>query len=64
MWVKQKFAGDPIAAVKLALSSHSTGKLVLDFSEGTVRNVEWHEKVRPERKVLDKQQLSENIQLA
>jgi hypothetical protein len=57
MWVETKFEGDPIAAVKLALSSHSTGKLVLDVSEGTVLAVTWMEKVKkatPHTKVLDR----------
>lgn len=61
MWVKQKFDCDPVAAVKLALASHSTGKLILDFSEGTVRNVEWHEKVHAEKKVVDSKIVSESI---
>ena len=61
MWTKQKFEGDVIAAVKLVLSSHSTGKLVIDFSEGTPRSVEWREKVQPQKQTLDKQEVSANI---
>lgn len=53
MWIKTKFEGDPIAAVKQVLSSHSTGKLVLDFSQGTVNSVEWCEKVNCPQKTLD-----------
>jgi len=61
MWVKQKFEGDVIAAVKLVLSSHSTGKLVIDFSEGTPRSVEWREKVREQNKLVDTRVVNADI---
>lgn len=55
MWVEKKFEEDPITAVKLALSSHSTGQLVIHFSEGTPRAVVWREKVTTHsQKVLDR----------
>jgi len=61
MWTKQKFEGDAIAAVKLVLSSHSTGKLVIDFSEGTPRSVEWREKVREQKKLVDTRVVNADI---
>jgi len=61
MWTKQKFEGDVIAAVKLVLSSHSTGKLVIDFSEGTPRSVEWREKVREQNKLVDTRVVNADI---
>jgi hypothetical protein len=57
MWIEQKFEGDPIAAVKLILSSHSTGKIILDVSQGAVRLVTWREKVTettPPKVALDR----------
>ena len=61
MWVKQKFEGDVIAAVKLILSSHGTGKLILDFSQGTVRDVEWREKIHPQKQSLDTREVNADI---
>ena len=55
MWIETKLSDDPIAAVKLALASHSTGQLVLHVSEGTVRAAVWREKVTtPNVKPLDR----------
>ena len=53
MWIEKKFEEDPIAAVKMILNSHATGKLVLDVSQGTVRCVTWREKVTPPENKLD-----------
>jgi hypothetical protein len=53
-WIKKKFEGDPVAAVKTILASHSTGKLILDFSQGTVLNVEWREKASQSHILVDR----------
>jgi len=44
-WIETSFDGDPLAAVKLILSSKSSGQIVLNVSQGTVcGGVVWREK--------------------
>jgi hypothetical protein len=52
-WTETRFEGDPIAAVKTVMSSHATGKLILDISEGTVRVVTFREKVKQTENCVD-----------
>jgi hypothetical protein len=44
-WVETNFEGDPMQAIRIVMQSHSTGQLVLNVSQGTVRTVKWREKV-------------------
>lgn len=43
-WVETQFDGDPIAAIKLIMSSKSSGQAILNVSQGTVCKVIWREK--------------------
>jgi len=46
-WVETTFDGDPMAAIKMILSSKSSGQIVLNVSQGTVcGDVVWRERVR------------------
>ena len=44
-WVETTFDGDPMAAIKMILSSKSSGQIVLNVSQGTVcGDVVWRER--------------------
>jgi hypothetical protein len=60
-WVETVFDGDPIAALKMIMSSKSTGQIVMNVSQGTVCSVVWRERkveavpdsTAPAEKLLD-----------
>jgi hypothetical protein len=62
-WVETTFDGDPMAAIKLIMSSKASGQIVLNLSQGTVCSVLWRERVvstvtgshAPVEKVLDRE---------
>lgn len=43
-WIETEFRDDPISAIKQIMSSHATGQMILNVSQGTVGSVVWREK--------------------